>query len=107
MLKTALAAATILSGTAALSIPAFVVSYASNRMAGGALMSPEKIIVEHAVNSADHTTLVAAVKAVGLVDTVNSERPFTVLAPTNAAFGMLPEGTVESLLKPENKDQLT
>jgi transforming growth factor-beta-induced protein len=74
---------------------------------GGAPMYPSKTIVENAVNSADHTTLVAAVKAAGLVETLSGEGPFTVFAPTNAAFDKLPDGTVETLLKPENKDQLT
>lgn len=73
---------------------------------GGAAMYPSKDIVDNAVNSKDHTTLVAAVKAAGLVDTLKSKGPFTVFAPTNAAFGKLPAGTVESLLKPEAKDQL-
>ncbi len=71
-------------------------------MVGGAAMYPSKNIIENAVNSADHTTLVAAVKAAGLVETLQSAGPFTVFAPTNAAFGMLPEGTVETLVKPEN-----
>jgi len=74
---------------------------------GGAAMYPSKTIVENAVNSKDHTTLVAAVKAAGLVDTLNSAGPFTVFAPTNAAFGALPAGTVDTLLKPENKGALT
>jgi uncharacterized surface protein with fasciclin (FAS1) repeats len=74
---------------------------------GGAAMYPSKTIVENAVNSADHTTLVAAVKVAGLVETLSSPGPFTVFAPTNAAFDALPAGTVETLLKPENKDQLT
>ncbi len=69
-------------------------------------MYPAKNIVENAVNSQDHTTLVAAVKAAGLVDTLESPGPFTVFAPTNEAFNKLPAGTVEMLLKPENKDQL-
>ena len=73
---------------------------------GGAAMYPSKNIVENAVNSKDHTTLVAAVKAAGLVDTLESKGPFTVFAPTNAAFDKLPQGTVSSLLKPENKTQL-
>lgn len=77
-----------------------------NPMVGGAEMFADKNIVENAVNSADHTTLVAAVKAAGLVDTLMGEGPFTVFAPTNAAFGMLQEGTVESLLKPENQAAL-
>lgn len=74
---------------------------------GGAAMLPQKNIVENAINSKDHTTLVAAVKAAGLVDTLQGKGPFTVFAPTNAAFSGLPAGTVESLLKPENKGQLT
>ena len=76
-------------------------------MVGGAPMYPTKNIVENAVNSKDHTTLVAAVKAAGLVDTLESPGPFTVFAPTNEAFAALPKGTVETLLKPENKDKLT
>lgn len=78
-----------------------------NPMVGGAEMFPEKNIVENAVNSADHTTLVAAVQAAGLVDVLAGEGPFTVFAPTNDAFAALPEGTVETLLMPENKDQLS
>ena len=78
-----------------------------NPMVGGAAMYPSKTIVANAVNSADHTTLVAAVKAAGLVDTLNSAGPFTVFAPTNAAFDQLPAGTVDTLLKPENKSMLT
>ena len=76
-------------------------------MVGGAPMYPTKNIVENAVNSKDHTTLVAAVKAAGLVETLQSAGPFTVFAPTNAAFGKLPAGTVETLVKPENKATLT
>jgi len=76
-------------------------------MVGGAAMYPSKNIVENAVNSKDHTTLVAAVKAAGLVETLQSKGPFTVFAPTNAAFEKLPKGTVATLLKPENKDKLT
>src|SRR3978361_2001988 len=76
-------------------------------MVGGAAMFPSKNIVENAVNSKDHTTLVAAVKAAGLVDTLESKGPFTVFAPTNAAFGKLPAGTVDTLVKPENKATLT
>lgn len=75
-------------------------------MVGGAEMYPTKNIVENAVNSKDHTTLVAAVKAAGLVETLQSEGPFTVFAPTNAAFAKLPKGTVETLLMPENKEML-
>ncbi|MBS1915518.1 MAG: fasciclin domain-containing protein [Bacteroidetes bacterium] len=74
---------------------------------GGAPMYPSKNIVENAVNSKDHTTLVAAVKAAGLVETLESAGPFTVFAPTNEAFDKLPKGTVESLVKPENKQMLT
>jgi uncharacterized surface protein with fasciclin (FAS1) repeats len=77
-----------------------------NPMVGGAAMYKTKNIVENAVNSKDHTTLVAAVQAAGLVDTLKSAGPFTVFAPTNAAFEKLPSGTVETLLKPENKDLL-
>lgn len=79
----------------------------ANVMVGGQAMLPSKNIVENAVNSADHTTLVAAVKAAGLVDTLQSKGPFTVFAPVNAAFAALPAGTVETLLKPENKMALT
>jgi uncharacterized surface protein with fasciclin (FAS1) repeats len=74
---------------------------------GGAPMYPSKNIIQNAVNSKDHTTLVAAVKAAGLVDTLSGTGPFTVFAPTNEAFAKLPAGTVENLLKPENKAQLT
>ena len=81
-------------------------TYAQTKMVGGAEMYPTKNIVENAVNSKDHTTLVAAVKAADLVSTLSSDGPFTVFAPTNAAFEKLPEGTVETLLKPENKKQL-
>ncbi|QJD77459.1 fasciclin domain-containing protein [Spirosoma rhododendri] len=76
-------------------------------MVGGAPMYPSKNIVENAVNSKDHTTLVAAVKAADLVETLSGPGPFTVFAPTNKAFDKVPKGTVESLLKPENKAQLT
>ena len=79
----------------------------TTKMVGGAAMYPNKNIVENAVNSKDHTTLVAAVKAAGLVDTLASAGPFTVFAPTNAAFKKLPAGTVETLVKPENKATLT
>ncbi|MCB1464067.1 MAG: fasciclin domain-containing protein [Nitratireductor sp.] len=97
--KTALAAALVITSSA--------FAFAANPMVGGAAMYESKNIVENAVNSADHTTLVAAVKEAGLVDTLSGEGPFTVFAPTNAAFEKLPAGTVETLLKPENKDQLT
>ena len=83
-----------------------VAALAENPMVGGAAMYPEKNIIENAVNSADHTTLVAAVQAAGLVETLQGAGPFTVFAPTNDAFAALPAGTVETLLKPENKDQL-
>lgn len=76
-------------------------------MVGGAPMFPSKNIVQNAVNSKDHTTLVAAVQAAGLVDTLSGAGPFTVFAPVNAAFAKLPAGTVETLLKPENKGTLT
>lgn len=76
-------------------------------MVGGAAMYPSKNIVENAVNSKDHTTLVAAVKAAGLVETLQSAGPFTVFAPTNEAFAKLPKGTVKTLLMPENKETLT
>jgi uncharacterized surface protein with fasciclin (FAS1) repeats len=78
----------------------------ANPMVGGAPMSAQKNIIQNAVNSKDHTTLVAAVKAAGLVDTLEGPGPFTVFAPTNEAFDALPAGTVDNLLKPENKDQL-
>ncbi len=78
-----------------------------NPMVGGAAMYPAKDIVDNAVNSKDHTTLVAAVKAAGLVETLKSAGPFTVFAPTNTAFEKLPAGTVETLVKPENKATLT
>ncbi len=77
-----------------------------NPMVGGAAMYKTKDIVDNAVNSKDHTTLVAAVKAAGLVDTLKSKGPFTVFAPTNSAFEALPAGTVDTLLKPENKTML-
>nr|WP_294943087.1 fasciclin domain-containing protein [uncultured Mucilaginibacter sp.] len=81
--------------------------YAQTKMVGGAAMYPTKNIVANAVNSKDHTTLVAAVKAAGLVETLQSTGPFTVFAPTNEAFNKLPAGTVETLVKPENKATLT
>jgi len=93
---------------------AFVTSAASaqpkmdgTKMVGGAAMYPSKNIIENAVNSKDHTTLVAAVKAADLVETLTASGPFTVFAPTNEAFDMLPKGTVENLLKPENKSMLS
>ncbi len=81
-------------------------AYAMNPTVGGAEMFPDKNIVENAANSKDHTTLVAAVKAAGLVETLQGAGPFTVFAPVNAAFDALPAGTVDTLLKPENKDKL-
>ena len=91
----------------AIAVSAFAtVAYADNPMVGGAAMYADKNIVENAVNSKDHTTLVAAVKAAGLVETLQGAGPFTVLAPVNAAFDALPAGTVDTLLKPENKDAL-
>ncbi len=78
-----------------------------NPMVGGQEMYPTKDIIDNAVNSADHTTLVAAVKAAGLVDTLKGAGPFTVFAPTNEAFAKLPAGTVDNLLQPENKGTLT
>ncbi len=102
MFKKSLFLSTI-AGAIALSSAAF----AENPMVGGAAMYADKNIVENAVNSKDHTTLVAAVTAAGLVDTLKGPGPFTVFAPVNAAFDALPAGTVDTLLKPENKDQLT
>lgn len=95
-------------GLAALALTALpLAALAANPDVGGAPMFESKNIVENAVNSADHTTLVAAVKAAGLVDALMGEGPFTVFAPVNDAFAALPAGTVETLLKPENKDMLT
>ena len=96
----------ILAGTVALAALTGL-AHADNPMVGGAPMYADKTIVENAANSKDHTTLVAAVQAAGLVETLSGEGPFTVFAPTNAAFEALPAGTVDMLLKPENKDQLT
>ena len=91
---------------AAMSAAAFT-AYAKNPMVGGAAMFENRNIVENAMNSKDHTTLVAAVKAAGLVDTLEGKGPFTVFAPTNEAFAKLPAGTVDTLVKPENKAMLT
>ena len=91
---------------ATLAITSLGASAQTDPMVGGAAMYPTKTIVENAVNSPIHTTLVAAVKAGGLVDTLNSPGPFTVFAPTNDAFAKLPAGTVDTLVKPENKDTL-
>ena len=96
------------AGLAALTLTVSVTPLAAkNPMVGGAAMYPTKNIVQNAVNSKDHTTLVAAVKAAGLVDTLSGTGPFTVFAPTNAAFNKLPAGTVDTLVKPENKAMLT
>jgi uncharacterized surface protein with fasciclin (FAS1) repeats len=97
----------LLIGVASLAIATTSVYAQDNPMVGGAPMLRTMDIVDNAVNSADHTTLVAAVKAAGLVETLKSKGPFTVFAPTNSAFDKLPKGTVETLLKPENKGMLT
>jgi uncharacterized surface protein with fasciclin (FAS1) repeats len=109
MKRATLFAAVLLAATPALAqSPAFAQSMSEPTVrVGGQAMFPSKTIVANAVNSADHTTLVAAVKAAGLVDTLNSKGPFTVFAPTNEAFAMLPAGTVDNLVKPENKATLT
>jgi uncharacterized surface protein with fasciclin (FAS1) repeats len=99
------AAALALSLGAISTVPTFAKEM--TKMVGGAAMYPSKNIVQNAVNSKDHTTLVAAVKAAGLVPTLESPGPFTVFAPTNEAFAQLPDGTVQTLLKPENKGKLT
>lgn len=99
---TKLAAITLASALAAATL-----SVSAQVMVGGAAMYAHKDIIDNAVNSKDHTTLVAAVKAAGLVDTLKSAGPFTVFAPTNEAFAALPAGTVDTLLKPENKATLT
>jgi len=96
-------AATALVATAVYAAPTFA---ADTVMVGGAAMYPTKNIIENAMNSQDHTTLVAAVKAAGLVETLEGKGPFTVFAPTNEAFAALPAGTVDTLLKPENKAEL-
>jgi uncharacterized surface protein with fasciclin (FAS1) repeats len=98
------------TGTASAPMAPMTTSMAAapaSKMVGGAPMLPGKDIVDNAVNSKDHTTLVAAVKAAGLVDTLKGPGPFTVFAPTNGAFSALPAGTVDTLLKPENKGTLT
>jgi uncharacterized surface protein with fasciclin (FAS1) repeats len=99
------AAFSALAFTAAINAP--VSAQEKTVMVGGAAMFPSRNIVQNAVNSKDHTTLVAAVKAAGLVETLESKGPFTVFAPTNTAFGKLPAGTVDTLVKPENKATLT
>jgi uncharacterized surface protein with fasciclin (FAS1) repeats len=94
-------------GAALAALAISTASFAQNPVeVGGAAMYPTKNIIENAVNSKDHTTLVAAVKAAGLVETLQGAGPFTVFAPTNAAFDLLPAGTVATLLKPENKSML-
>ena len=102
-LLAAVAAFAIAAGTAA---PVYAQGEKTVQV-GGAPMYPSKNIIQNAVNSKDHTTLVAAVKAAGLVDTLSGPGPFTVFAPTNEAFAKLPAGTVDNLVKPENKDTLT
>ena len=96
----------ILASAMALSIGAAGLAFAANPMVGGGEMFAAKNIIENAMNSKDHTTLVAAVQAAGLVDTLKGAGPFTVFAPTNEAFAALPAGTVDKLLKPENKEML-
>jgi uncharacterized surface protein with fasciclin (FAS1) repeats len=100
MLKSSLIALALVIGVSS-------TTFAGNPMVGGSAMYPTKNIIQNALKSKDHTTLVAAVKAAGLVDTLSGAGPFTVFAPTNAAFAALPAGTVDSLLKPENKATLT
>jgi uncharacterized surface protein with fasciclin (FAS1) repeats len=102
-LLAAAAALALVSGTTVTTL----VAQEKTVQVGGAPMYPSKNIIQNAVNSKDHTTLVAAVKAAGLVDTLQGPGPFTVFAPTNEAFGKLPAGTVDTLLKPENKGTLT
>ena len=102
-----LLAAALLAGASGAAIAQMPMSGDHTVMVGGAAMYPSKNIVENAVNSQDHTTLVAAVKAAGLVDTLEGPGPFTVFAPTNEAFAKLPAGTVDSLLEPDNKAKLT
>jgi len=103
VLRNTLICAAIAFGTLEMATPLL----AANPMVGGAPMYATKNIVENAVNSKDHTTLVAAVKAAGLVDTLSGKGPFTVFAPTDEAFAKLPAGTVDTLVKPENKGTLT
>ena len=100
-------AAAVLALTAAAIAPVSAAEMEKTVTVGGAPMYPSKNIIQNAVNSKDHTTLVAAVKAAGLVTTLEGPGPFTVFAPTNAAFAKLPPGTVDNLLKPENKATLT
>lgn len=102
-----LAIAALLSAAAATTVSAQAMMTPGTVMVGGEAMYPNKTIVANALNSKDHTTLVAAVKAAGLVETLQGKGPFTVFAPVNDAFENLPAGTVETLLKPENKAMLT
>jgi uncharacterized surface protein with fasciclin (FAS1) repeats len=102
-----IAAAAVLALTASAAAPLSAEMAEKTVNVGGAPMYPSKNIIQNAVNSKDHTTLVAAVKAAGLVETLEGPGPFTVFAPTNAAFAKLPAGTVDNLLKPENKGTLT
>jgi uncharacterized surface protein with fasciclin (FAS1) repeats len=99
--------AAVAASMGAAPVAAHAMGAMGTKMVGGAAMYPTKDIIDNAVNSSDHTTLVAAVKAAGLVDTLKTPGPFTVFAPTNAAFAMLPAGTVDNLLKPQNKATLT
>lgn len=104
-IRTALLAAATATALGAV-VPTIVSAKENTVMVGGAAMYPSKNIVQNAVNSKDHTTLVAAIKAAGLADTLSGPGPFTVFAPTNEAFKKLPAGTVDTLLKPENKQKL-
>jgi uncharacterized surface protein with fasciclin (FAS1) repeats len=97
----------LIGAACAIALGIAAASASADVMVGGSAMLPQKNIVQNAINSKDHTTLVTAVKAAGLVDTLQGKGPFTVFAPVNAAFAALPSGTVESLLKPENKAMLT
>jgi uncharacterized surface protein with fasciclin (FAS1) repeats len=106
-LATVLALGLAAGGAGVLSAQAAPSAMMGTKMVGGAAMYPTKNIVENAVNSKDHTTLVAAVKQAGLVDTLSGPGPFTVFAPTNAAFAKLPAAAVNSLMQPENKAALT
>ncbi|MBG44233.1 MAG: beta-Ig-H3/fasciclin [Aequorivita sp.] len=106
LITAALFSIALVAGTSSIFAQSKMMNDEKTVMVGGAAMYPSKNIVENAVNSKDHTTLVAAVKAADLVETLQGDGPFTVFAPTNAAFEKLPEGTVETLLKPENKKTL-
>lgn len=105
-LETSMYKIKLLTTTAVVAFAIVGTAWAADPMVGGAAMSNQKNIIQNAVNSKDHTTLVAAVKAGGLVDTLEGKGPFTVFAPTNEAFAALPAGTVDNLLKPENKKTL-